>query len=185
MEFRVALTVLESEKISPDEIYLLTCIYSKRKPINIFTNKCQKSLINKGLINQKLEILEKGKNILVKFNLVETPVSKDNVDFYRELFPKGHLPSGVPARQNKKSLENAFKWFFKNYDYSWDVVIKATIHYVSYYEKSDYKYMRNSQYFIRKTNPDKTVDSELATYCEIILNGIEDTGQDYFKDKVV
>jgi hypothetical protein len=43
--------------------------------------------------------------------------------------------------------------------------------------------MRTSQYFIRKQNTDKTWDSDLATYCELIISG-EDEVIDYFKERV-
>ena len=45
--------------------------------------------------------------------------------------------------------------------------------------------MRNSQYFISKVNPDKTRESELANYCEIIKNGIDEESDSFFKERVV
>jgi len=45
--------------------------------------------------------------------------------------------------------------------------------------------MRTSQYFIRKQGSDKTYDSELANYCDMLLNGSEDPSQTHFKEKVV
>jgi hypothetical protein len=44
--------------------------------------------------------------------------------------------------------------------------------------------MKNSQYFIRKQNTDKSWDSELADYCEIILQG-EQEEPNHFSDNVV
>ena len=43
--------------------------------------------------------------------------------------------------------------------------------------------MRTSQYFIRKQNVDKTWESELANYCELINNN-PDVDVVYFKDQV-
>jgi len=45
--------------------------------------------------------------------------------------------------------------------------------------------MKNSQYFIRKQNTDKSWDSELANYCEIIINGEDLEDAPHFSDKVV
>jgi len=45
--------------------------------------------------------------------------------------------------------------------------------------------MKTSQYFIRKQNLDRESDSELANYCDIIINGTEDADQTYFSEKVV
>jgi translation initiation factor 2 beta subunit (eIF-2beta)/eIF-5 len=109
------------------------------------------------------------------------------IDEYLDIFPKFKLPSGKYARSDKKNLENNFRWFFETHSYDWDTVINATKMYVDEYERQGYKYMRTSQYFIRKQNPiEKTFESELANYCEVYLNGSDDYNYDsHFKEKVV
>ena len=109
------------------------------------------------------------------------------IEEYLDIFPKFKLPSGKYARSDKKNLENNFRWFFETHSYDWDTVINATKMYVDEYERQGYKYMRTSQYFIRKLNPaEKTFESELANYCEVYLNGSDDYGYDtHFKEKVV
>jgi hypothetical protein len=109
------------------------------------------------------------------------------IDEYLEIFPKFKLPSGKYARSDKKNLENNFRWFFETNSYDWDTVINATKMYVDEFERQGYKYMRTSQYFIRKLNPaEKTFESELANYCEVYMNGDTDYNDDgYFKEKVV
>lgn len=109
------------------------------------------------------------------------------IEEYLDIFPKFKLPSGKYARSDKKNLENNFRWFFETHSYDWDTVINATKMYVDEYEMQGYKYMRTSQYFIRKLNPaEKTFESELANYCEVYLNGSDDFGYDsHFKEKVV
>jgi hypothetical protein len=109
------------------------------------------------------------------------------IEEYLEIFPKFKLPSGKYARSDKKNLENNFRWFFENHSYDWDTVISATKMYIDEFERQGYKYMRTSQYFIRKLNPaEKTFESELANYCEVYLNGSDDYGYDsHFKEKVV
>jgi hypothetical protein len=109
------------------------------------------------------------------------------IDEYLEIFPKFKLPSGKYARSDKKNLENNFRWFFEVNSYDWDTVINATKMYVDEFERQGYKYMRTSQYFIRKLNPaEKTFESELANYCEVYMNGDTDYNDDgYFKEKVV
>jgi hypothetical protein len=44
--------------------------------------------------------------------------------------------------------------------------------------------MRTSQYFIRKQSADKTYDSELANYCDMITNGETGIDDKHFSDKV-
>ena len=102
---------------------------------------------------------------------------------YNQIFPSKKLGSGKYARVNAKNLEPGFRWFFENFDYSWETIYKATNKYVKDYELQNYNYMRNSQYFIRKQNVDKTWESDLANYCEMV--SAEDY-QDvvYFKDNV-
>ena len=107
------------------------------------------------------------------------------IDEYLEIFPKFKLPGGKYARSDKKNLENAFRWFFENHSYDWTTVLEATKRYVDEYEANGFKYMRTSQYFIRKQESDKSWSSELANYCDMYLNGT-DSGTDFmFKEKVV
>ena len=104
---------------------------------------------------------------------------------YVETFPNKKLSSGKPARVNVKTLENGFRWFFDNYTYSWDIILSATRKYVNDFEMKNYEYMRTSQYFVRKQNTDKSWDSDLATYCDMIINGEDEYEETYFKDKIV
>jgi CMP-N-acetylneuraminic acid synthetase len=97
-----------------------------------------------------------------------------NIKTYVEIFPNRKLSSGKYARVNPKNLENSFRWFFENYEYDWDMIFKATKKYIYDYSLKNYEYMRTSQYFIRKQNIDKTYDSELADYCNMIDNVLDD-----------
>jgi len=106
------------------------------------------------------------------------------INEYRDVFPAGKLPSGKPARVNVKTLENSFRWFFENYDFSWDEVIDATSMYVNAYRDNDYMYMKTSQYFISKQDKSKVRTSDLADYCDMIRDGVEPE-DNHFKEKVV
>lgn len=110
-----------------------------------------------------------------------------NIDKYLEIFPNFKLPSGKYARSSKKNLETNFRWFFENHDYDWETILNAATMYVEEYQRSGYKYMKTSQYFIRKLSPaEKTFDSELANYCEAYLTGASDYNNDnYFSERVV
>ncbi len=85
---------------------------------------------------------------------------------YRELFPKGLLPSGVPARINTRELEKKFTWFFNTYNFSWETILQATRKYIQQYEATGFLYMQNSSYFISKTDRERNTTSFLATGCE-------------------
>jgi len=139
----------------------------------------------------------KGKRICAKYNnLYKIRKKRTNnqlmgkgymemIKVYREAFPAGKLPSGKPGRQNVKTLENAFSWFFETYDYTWDEVSHATVMYLQEYKEKDYMYMKTSQYFICKSDKNKVKHSELADYCDMVRDGIKPEENNHFKEKVV
>jgi len=146
---------------------------------------------------KKVTITNKGKDIITKYNSYFTKAKKktnihimgkeyvDMVEEYRELFPAGKLPHGKPARVNVKTLINNFRWFFQNYDYTWDEVIAATKRYVNEYAQKDYLYMQTSQYFISKADQSKVKQSQLADYCDMIRDGVEEEDNNHFSENVV
>jgi hypothetical protein len=109
----------------------------------------------------------------------------ERIDAYIELFPTSKLPNGKYARGNKKNIETNFKWFFENYQYSWEVIHDATAMYVQEYRANNYLYMRTAMYFIRKDDGSRTVHSDLADYCDKIVNNEMYTQEKFFKTKVL
>ena len=157
-------------------------------------------LIELGLVTYKkpkFTITAKGKSICVKYNQYFGAAKKrtsnqllgkgfpEMLKTYREAFPTGKLPSGKPARVNVKTLENAFRWFFETYDYTWEEVAHATVMYLQEYKEKDYLYMKTSQYFICKQDKHKVKHSELADYCDMIRDGVTLETREHFKEKVV
>ena len=182
---------LSKSGISPNAFYLLWCIYYKEKSYMQKVNLDLRALVSAGYTDESYLVTMKGVDLLASietFAKTTPSATNDNADYYDKflsIFPKGKLPSGKPARVNKKNIIEAFTWFFKNYTYDWDIILRATWYYVETYEKTNYMYMKNSQYFIRKQNTDKSWDSELANYCEIIINGEDEDTSTHFSDKVV
>jgi len=188
---------LIQEKITPNAYYVLYCIKENIVP---------KSFINKELecmrlqtddwLTQDLQLTSKSIIFMEEiggfFKRTTKKLSNDlmGADFvqkiqdYIEIFPNRKLSSGKYARTNPKNLESAFKWFFSVYDYSWEVILEATEKYVKDYEMRNFEYMRTSQYFIRKQNIDKSFESELANYCELMKTN-PDVDQVYFTEDVV
>ena len=119
--------------------------------------------------NQRYQ-LQKGRTVKKITGLSEA--DKKHVVEYREMFPKGNLPSGYPARVNVKDLEKRFMWFLQNYDYSWETILEATRMYIEKYKAEDYKYMKTSAYFIFKSEHGETI-SQLANFCDMVTEGIE------------
>jgi len=145
----------------------------------------------------KFSLSAKGKRICIKYDQYFRTAKKrtsnqllgkgyaEMLKIYREAFPAGKLPSGKPARQNIKTLENAFRWFFDTYDYTWDEVANATVMYINEYRDKDYMYMKTSQYFICKQDKHKIKHSELADYCDMVRDGVQPEENKHFKEKVV
>jgi len=187
---------LIKHKLSPNAFYILHCIKEKMIPSDFVNKNIEYVKLKKDeWLTEELELTNKS---IIFINEIESFFRKtkkktsrdllgdeflDKIKEYNEIFPNKKLSSGKYARVNPKTLENAFRWFFENYDYDWDTIMKATFKYVDEYSVRRYEYMRTAQYFIRKQNTDKTWDSDLATYCELINDG-EDEVTDYFKEIV-
>lgn len=96
------------------------------------------------------------------------------IEQYNEIFPeKTKIPtSGKYARSAPRELIDGFRWFLlNNPQYGWDIILQATQIYVDQKRSDNWNYMRTSQYFIRKQNNDKTWISDLANYCQQVLDG--------------
>lgn len=185
--------------LTPNQFYLLWC---KRQNINPLFNlnltveymrlTNDGWLTEDGQLNGKSFVLVQELDSYFKNSKKKTSsaIMGENFDAhiseYLEIFPKFKLPSGKYARTDKKNLENNFRWFFENHNYDWETVINATKMYVDEYERQGYKYMRTSQYFIRKQNSaEKSFESELANYCEVYQNGGGDYTETHFSERVV
>jgi len=188
---------LIKEKITPNSLYVLYCIKNKLSVNDLINSSLEiKRLQADNWLQEDLSL--SGKSIIFMeelnsyFRKSKKKTSKnlmgDNFDIkiklYNSLFPAKKLGSGKYARTNIKNLESGFRWFFENYDYSWDTIIKATSTYVEEYSLKNYEYMRTSQYFIRKQNLDKSFESDLATYCDMLQYGDEPL-DDVFREKIV
>jgi hypothetical protein len=188
---------ISQEGLTPNMFYVLWCISQKISIDTSVNSSLEITKLKAG--NYLTETLELSSNSLKFIQEIEDFFKKskkktsknlmgddflDKIKEYNEIFPNKKLSSGKYARVNPKTLENAFRWFFENYDYSWETIIQATEKYVDEYEIRRYEYMRTSQYFVRKQSTDKTWDSDLATYCDLILTG-SDEETTYFKERVV
>lgn len=190
---------LIKNNLTPNQLYLLWCKKHNMCPLfNLNLTVEYMRLTNDGwlvedgklsgkgfVLVQELESFFKNSKKKTSSAIMGEDFDK-RIDEYLEIFPKFKLPSGKYARTDKKNLENNFRWFFENHNYDWDTVINATKMYVDEYERQGYKYMRTSQYFIRKQNSvEKTFESELANYCEVYKNGDGDYTETHFSEKVV
>lgn len=110
---------------------------------------------------------------------------KSKLKEYNELFPNVKLPSGKAARSALSNVETRMRWFFENHDFSWETIMEATTMYINEYQSNNWKFMRTSQYFIKKQERDGTINSDLANYCSIIKAGGTIESTPTFQTKVV
>lgn len=188
---------LASEGISPNQHYVLWSIRIGISP----------SMVNAALEMRGLspEWIENGKltgrttSLLIEIDeMFQDKKTKNDIELmgkdykekiaqYRLLFPDKKLSSGKYARDSVKNMEPCFKWLFKNYEFDWDTIFKATEKYCKDHEVPNDKFHRTSKYFIKKQDKDGSVSSDLANYCEMIISGEGDTDSDsfHFSEKVV
>jgi hypothetical protein len=188
------------QKLSPNQYYILCSMKNTIQPAFVNLHLELRQLKAAGWVKEEDGIHKLESKAIVLIDKIETlfKISKkktsmqlmkrdyaDKIKQYREIFPAGKLPSNKAARVAVSNLENAFRWFFENHEYSWDIILEATIMYVNEYQANNYKFMRTSQYFIRKQEADKTFASELANYCSMVESGDEPDILPSFKQKVV
>ena len=189
---------LIKEKLTPNSLYVLHCIKEKISVSKSLANSDLEvhRLLSDGWLNDNLQLSSKSLIFMEELNSYfrksKKKTSKDlmgsmydvNIKLYNSLFPTKKLGSGKYARTNVKTLEASFRWFFDTFDYDWHTILEATKKYVEEYKMKNYEYMRTSQYFIRKQNTDKSFESDLATYCDMLNEGSSNE-EDIFREKIV
>lgn len=167
---------LNKNGITPNQFYLLYCINKKQSPELINVHQEMRVLERDGWVKHNT-ILEKGISLIKTVEQFFTVQKKKSdiqilgdewnkrISQYQSLFPKIKLPNGKVGRSDNKVVEDNFKWFFANYTYTWEEILDATVRYVNDYEKRNYKFMRTSQFFIRKQIVGRDFTSDLAEWC--------------------
>ncbi len=175
-------TEIINDGLTPNGLYFLMTV-TEGTGVKIINYHLEKRLLESSGFIENNKITQKGYQVIEKYKKIYkeafsksgkkkksfSPQDEEMIYQYRELFPKGMLPSGSPARQAYKELEKKFNWFFINYDYNWDVIIAATKLYINKYQQENYMYMKTSGYFILKNEKGVEV-STLATYCDMVLD---------------
>tara|TARA_R110001632_G_scaffold62175_4_gene149538 strand:- start:4583 stop:5200 length:618 start_codon:yes stop_codon:yes gene_type:complete len=191
--------LIASKGLTATEYYLLCSMHDSTTMISGNTEMTLRMLIHKEWILEEVDQNKKVFTIVPKgYELINTVEKlftiqknktakqlmsnnyKENINKYKELFPNQKLPHGKAARSAYGNLEKNFRWFFENHEFKWDEIFKATAIYINDHQKKNWKFMRTSQYFIRKDNL-----SDLADMCENIKTGGYEEEQHRIKTKVV
>ena len=188
-----------SKELTPNQFYLL---YSMQENVqSLYINVEQELRILKGdkWVTEDTKLSAKAVTLIQQvegfFRVQKKKTGAQlmgddfnaNIEKYQLLFPKKKLPSGKAARSAQSNVETNFRWFFENNKFTWETILKATAMYVDEYERKSpaFIYMRTSAYFIRKTELDKSIVSDLANYCENVESGEAPEKDTHFSDKVV
>ena len=159
--------------MTPNEYFSLAMILQK-KPLQ---DRMKRDLYRKYLIiNDWIDFddkpTDKVRNSRILDDFMDEEFTK-NVETYRLMWPPITLPSGKTARSSSIDLEKRFKWFFSNYNFSWEAVFRATEKYIEYYRDRSFAYMRSSAFFIYKEESTKIRTSTLADWCDNLEDGAQ------------
>lgn len=193
--------IIEAD-LSPNQYYLLYCLHQNISPPIINIHQEIRHLVinawvrdetngsgnNYTLEPKAISLISKidsyfGVQVKKTMNQIMGNDFETNANKYNEIFPRMKLGSNKAARAPLKEVILAFKWFFENYEYSWEVIHAAADLYIEGERKSSFKFTRTSKYFIRKQDTDKSWSSDLASYCELVING-EDFDTPKYTEKI-
>lgn len=172
---------LGKHELTPNEFYVLWCLEHKKECTlsdtpAILDRLKSKGHVKEGKLDKKISKLVERLDMMFSDDPAKrmslTTSYSDNIIKYQEMWPKGKV--GVNNRRlwtSAKNIEAAFKWFFNHYNYDWELVLRATEFYLNQEDDKGYPFTRTSKYFIRKMDPGMGSNSELADYCELILDG--------------
>lgn len=189
-------TILNSRKITPNQFYLMCCMRDSIQSVGINIHTELRGLEDSGMINKDGSLTPEAHGLIAQleiyFNVQKQKTTrqllgedfKEQIQEFRQHWPKKRIPQGYYVTSTPENLEGAFRWFFKNYDYSWEIVMDATLRYLDEKQRDNWNYTMKSQFFIRKQQQDKSWHSELANYCELIISGEEPDEDAHFKDTV-
>lgn len=168
--------------LAPNQMYLLYCIEAKQEIHKEAetTKKLLNYLYEKGFVaiaGVEVSLTPNGQEALAAIEEICKTSTKNvlgegykmNIITYRDMFPQKGIRSLSGdirhLRDNEHDLEVNFKWFFKNYKYTWEEIISTTRQYLLEQSTNDYAYCKQSKYLIKKNN-----ESMLATLIETYKN---------------
>lgn len=173
---------LLKKKLTPNQLFVLDSI-ERGLDYGSFIPNLKIELVrlqDKKLLDFHFQLTINGTLLLQECRNLESPKKKkvaehgdwtEQIETYRQIFPTGH-GSGKAFRSPVRELLPRFEWFFANHPFNWDVVLEATRRYVKA-KQDDLTYMRTSAYFIKKQDVSKTEISDLAHWCELVQQELD------------
>lgn len=187
---------LNRHKLTPNQAYTLWAIREKETTPFVTPEHEYKVLKQNGWLTPMLAITKKADRVLKELDSYFKKKKKDsnaalmgeefeaNMIKYNSFYPKKKLNTGKYARSSIKNLEPVFRWFFKNHDFTWEQIFKAVANYCDDREAVNWDYCINSAFFVRKGLNDKSFKSDLADWCQAVVDGADEPEKEHFQDNV-
>lgn len=174
------INLLLKHRVTPNQLALLHCIQESIRPESLLPSMMGEVMIcqRQGFLNTENQLQPKAQLLLSEADKLFKASRKKKVSFdteeflvklneFKNMFPPGNLPTGKPGRTNINELKKKMATFFTdNPQYDWDLVLDATEAYVEHFRKQGFAFMKTAGYFISKNN-----ESELANYCDMLMDG--------------
>lgn len=158
--------LINTYNLTPTQYCILYYLYHNLE-VQIGPNM-HRGLYHVGMLDEKeIKLTEKANKLFYEDpKQWSNPKIKEFLTELREFFPKGVVGGNVVKTTIGESTVRKMKNFLIDYDYSVEVIRKATEAYVADRKKVNYQYMKKFTNFINKQGD----DSLLATWCEMIKN---------------
>lgn len=163
---------VERAGLSPNQYYILCCIHDNKEPLRINQRLDFRALRQKEWLTDEDQLTKQAVDLVTDMETrfissrAKTPRQlmgegyKEKIAEYRLMFPPGY-------RNSAKNLLTKFTWFFRNHDYNWETIFKATELYIAdQLVRNNHKYLQQSQYFIKKHDL-----SNLDNWCDKVKSG--------------
>jgi hypothetical protein len=192
MVLTIDLCDLNAAKLSINGFLICWAIYKNRKDTLIdyiqvhgrFTiNELTKLQEDGWIINENSEknVFE-NLQITEKFRIFvetkkESPIKKDWMDDWFNMFPKGVKSGGYYIKSDLSGCKKKLRKFLERHsEFTPEIIMKATSNYINSCEKKGYQYMKIAPYFIEKDGM-----SMLAGECEAIIENTEEYNNDFIE----
>jgi len=92
------------------------------------------------------------------------------IESWNNMFPTARTTGHRNTRSSKHDVSKRMRDFIKKYNYSPDIINRATVNYLEREKKEGYKYAKESAYFIEK----KGDPSKLLSECEQVVTDLRE-----------
>ncbi len=174
LEITINIKLMNSNRLTPNYWVMLYYIYHGIG--HKLGDMTKGSLIKLGFLDTKGELTDKARDLFkVDLKDLNDGKMKEWLLELRDIFPRGVKINNSPVRSAVGlSTVRKMRKFIKEYGYSDEVIRQAITAYVAAKKRDNYDFMMKFTNFIDKQG----VGSELASFCELVVNGDDKINND-------